>query len=202
MAALAWAWTGIAGGLLGRALGVPVGAGDAGGWAGSGPTAIDQVIAPLLTPTAIAIGLTWVGGAILLGLLLDVASPGRRRGRGPDLGGRDRRAARRRRRRSGADAAARPGPDRRRRLGDLGPRRPARPAAAGRAAQRRKDGGATRPSRDRYRGTAPRPEGRIARRPRNPAALPPADERIRATRTATKHVRAALHGAGSHAGLP
>ena len=48
----------------------------------------------------------------------------------------------------------------------------------------------------------PHPQGRIVRRPRNPAELPPADERIRATQTARKHVRAALHGAGSRAGLP
>ena len=29
----------------------------------------------MLTPTAIAVGLTWIGGAVLLGVLLDVASP-------------------------------------------------------------------------------------------------------------------------------
>jgi hypothetical protein len=38
--------------------------------------------------------------------------------------------------------------------------------------------------------------------PRNPAAAPLADERIRATRTAAKHVQAALHGAGSRSALP
>ncbi len=48
----------------------------------------------------------------------------------------------------------------------------------------------------------PHPEGRIVRNPRNPAAGPPADGRIRAQRTARRHVRAALHGAGSQAGLP
>ena len=202
MAGLAWAWTGIAGGLLGRALGVPVGAGDAGGWAGSGPTAIDQVIAPLLTPTAIAIGLTWIGGAILLGLLLDVASPA-----GAAVGGliwAGAIAALLGAAGDGAaptlllapalivgvawaiwDRAGRP---------DLRPRR--------RGRTRRKDGGATRPSRDRYREPRRIPTGGSLRRPRNPAALPPPDERIRATRTATKHVQAALHGAGSHAGLP
>jgi len=201
MAGLAWAWTGIAGGLLGRALGVPVGAGDAGGWAGSGPTAIDQVISPLLTPTAIAIGLTWIGGAILLGLLLDVASAA-----GAAVGGliwAGAIAALLGAAGDGAaptlllapaliggvawaiwDRAGRP---------DLRPR-----AAAAAPERRRRDPAFARP----VPGTAPHPEGRIVRRPRNPAALPPPDERIRATRTATKHVQAALHGAGSHAGLP
>ena len=75
LAGLAWVWTGVAGELLGRALGVPIGAGDVAGWASSGPIAIDGMIAPLLSPTAIAIALTWIGGAVLLGALLDVASP-------------------------------------------------------------------------------------------------------------------------------
>ena len=41
--------------------------GSPAGWAASGPTAIDQLLSPLLTPTAIAVGLTWIGGAVLLG---------------------------------------------------------------------------------------------------------------------------------------
>ena len=38
--------------------------------------------------------------------------------------------------------------------------------------------------------------------PRNPADAPMADDQIRATRAARRHVRAALHGAGSRGGLP
>ena len=96
----------------------------AAGWINSGPTAIDQLLAPMLTPTAIAVGLTWIGGAVLLGVLLDVASPaGAAVGR-PDLVGSDRGAARRRRRGCRADAAARAGAHHRGRLGDLGSCRP------------------------------------------------------------------------------
>ncbi|HET6831815.1 MAG TPA: serine/threonine-protein kinase [Solirubrobacterales bacterium] len=197
LAGLAWAWTAVAGTLAGRPLGVPLGSADPAGWAGSGPTTMDALIAPMLTPTAIAIALTWIGGAILLGLLLDATSPA-----GAAVGGLIW---------AGAivallgaagdgataallapalllsvawaiwDRAGRP---------DLRPRRTAPPSGRTVTARHR---GPERPTKSRR--TAPR-------RPRNPAALPPADGRIRATRTATKHVRAALHGAGSHAGLP
>ncbi len=200
LAGLAWAWTGIAGGLLGRALGVPIG-GDAAGWAGSGPTAIDALVSPLLTPTAIAIGLTWVGGAILLGLLLDVASPA-----GAAVGGliwAGAIAALLGAAGDGAaptfllapaliagvawaiwDRAGRP---------ELRPsaHRPATPRTA-------REPGFAKPMPPRR----PDPEGRIVRSPRSSAARPPADERIRAQRTARRHVRAALHGVGSQAGLP
>ncbi len=40
------------------------------------------------------------------------------------------------------------------------------------------------------------------RSPRNPADEGMVDDRIRATRAARRHVRAALHGAGSRGGLP
>jgi serine/threonine-protein kinase len=201
MAGLAWAWTGIAGGLLGRALGVPLGTGDAGGWAGSGPTAIDGLISPLLDPTAIAVGLTWIGGAILLGLLLDVASPA-----GAAVGGLIW---------AGAIAAL---------LGAAGdgaaPTFLLAPALlagvawaiwdrAGRPELRpsaHRPAPARRARDDGFARTAPRrqphPEGRIVHNPRNPAVGPPPDGRIRAQRTARRHVRAALHGAGSQAGLP
>lgn len=198
LAGLAWAWTGVAGGLLGRALGVPIAAaGDASGWAGSGPTAIDALLAPLATPTAIAVALTWVGGAILLGILLDVTSAA-----GAAVGGlvwAGTIAALLEAAGAGAaptallapallaavawaiwDRAGRP---------DLRLRRPGPRGAA--------------PTRLRaVPRTAAAPAGRVVRMPRNPASTPPADERVRATRTARKHVRAALHGAGSHAGLP
>ena len=201
LAGLAWVWTGVAGELLGRALGVPIGAGDVAGWASSGPIAIDGMIAPLLSPTAIAIALTWIGGAVLLGALLDVASPA-----GAAVGGLVW---------AGAIAAL---------LGAAGDGAaptvllaPALIVAVGWAiwdrAGRPDPRSILRPVREpdrAIRATAarsaprrdPHPEGRIVRQPRNPAALPPADERIRATRTARKHVRAALHGAGSRAGLP
>jgi hypothetical protein len=201
LAGLAWVWTGVAGELLGRALGVPLGAGDVAGWASSGPIAIDGMIAPLLSPTAIAIALTWIGGAVLLGALLDVASPA-----GAAVGGLVW---------AGAIAAL---------LGAAGDGAaptmllaPALLTAVGWAiwdrAGRPDPRPIMRPVREperAIRATAvrppprrdPHPQGRIVRRPRNPAALPPADERIRATRAARKHVRAALHGAGSRAGLP
>ncbi len=202
LAGLAWAWTAIAGGLLGRALGVPIAvAAGASGWAGSGPTAIDQLVAPMLTPTAIAVGLTWIGGAILLGLLLDVASPA-----GAAVGGLIW---------AGAIAAL---------LGAAGEGAaptfllaPALLAGVAWAIWDRAGRPDIRPQLDRgsrpqarpepaFARTVPRSAGhaepRIVRRPRNPAVIPLPDERIRATRTANRHVRAALHGAGSRAGLP
>jgi len=201
LAGLGWAWVVICGGIAGRALGVPLGAADAGGWAGSGPVTLDALIAPMLAPTAIAIALTWIGGAILLGLLLDVASPAAAAvgsliwagvivallaaaGDGatapllaPAL-------------LAGAgwaiwDRAGRP---------DLLPHRPA-PVPEGRVERAPRRG--TRPA-----SRLPPATAAPAPRPRNPAAMPLADGRIRATRTATRHVRAALHSAGSHAGLP
>ncbi len=193
LAGLAWIWTLLAGGLMGRALGVPIGSGGtdaAAGWAASGPTTIDQLLAPMLSPTAIAVGLTWVGGAVLLGMLLDVASPA-----GAAVGGLIW---------AGAIAAL---------LGAAGEGAaptpllaPALLAGVGWAIWDRAGRPELRPSRSSTgrpnRGETRRPGPQITHRPRNPAASPPVDERIRARRTATKHVRAALHGAGSQAGLP
>jgi len=213
LAGLAWLWTGIVGGLLGRGIGVPVDlTGSATGWASSGPTSIDQLLTPMLTPTALAVGLTWIGGAVLLGVLLDVASPA-----GAAVGGLIW---------AGAIAAllgaagegAAPTPllapaliagvawaiwDRAGRP-DLRPYLPSGPSRAPEPARERtaRMRPASPPRRRAAARSGPQPEPRIARMPRNPAAAPLADERIRATRTATKHVRAALHGAGSHAGLP
>ena len=163
----------------------------------------------MLTPTAIAVGLTWIGGAVLLGVLLDVASPA-----GAAVGGLIW---------SGAIVAllgaagegAAPTPllapaliiavawaiwDRADRP-DLRPYLPS--FGAGRESPGEHPSRVAETIRRVPRGRPrPHPEPRIVRRPRNPAAAPLADERIRATRTATKHVRAALHGAGSQAGLP
>jgi eukaryotic-like serine/threonine-protein kinase len=210
LAGLAWLWTGIAGGLLGRGLGVPVDlTGSTAGWASSGPTSIDQLLAAMLTPTALAVALTWIGGAVLLGVLLDVASPA-----GAAVGGliwAGAIASLLGAAGSGAAPTALLAPaliigvlwaiwDRADRpdLRPYLPSRPQRPADSGRAGPRREV--PARRAAVRRDGSPPQP--RIARAPRNPAAAPPADERIRATRTAAKHVRAALHGAGSHAGLP
>jgi len=194
LAAVAWILTGIVGGLLGHGIGVPVDAGSASGWAASGPVAIDQLLAPLLTPTAIAVGLTWIGGAVLLGLLLDIASPAASAVGGLVWAGAI--AALTGASGEGSlllapalllsvgwaiwDRAGRP---------DLREHRPApRPARPepSRAAPRRR----------------PVPEPRIVRTPRTHAPTPLADERIRATRTAARHVQAALHGAGSRSALP
>ena len=196
LAALAWAWTGVLGAITGHGLGVGGGE-DATGWVTSGPVAMSDVIGSLLDPTSIALGMIWVGAAVLLGALLDVARPA-----GAAVGGliwagcvAASVAA------AGAsgsaslflapaliaavawaiwDAAGRPelgavggeghGPSGLRALFDAGP------------------------------GLAPEPER--PREPRNPADLGLADEQIRATRAARRHVRAALHGAGSRGGLP
>ena len=75
LAALAWAWTGIAGAVMGETLGVSAAGIDSSGWVSSGPVTMDSVLGSLLTPTAISIGLIWVGGTVLLGLLLDATGP-------------------------------------------------------------------------------------------------------------------------------
>ena len=200
-AALAWLLTGVLGGLIGRGLGVPIDEAGSAGWAASGPVAIDQLLAPLLTPTAIAVGLTWVGGAVLLGLLLDVASPAAALVGGLIW--------------AGAIAAL---------LGAAGPAaaptfllapaliagvfwavwdragrpellsRSSRPAAVDR--ERRPRAASRGPQ------ASPPARPRPARNLADPVVAPLPDGRIRATRTASRHVRAALHGAGSHAGLP
>ena len=196
LTALAWAWTGVAGSLLGRELGV-VAPADPAGWISSGPAAIDALLAPLVTQEAISVGLIWVGAAILLGILLDTT-----RAAGSAIGGLIWTA--------GVVAA----------LGAVGqlamPTALLTPALVIAVAwaiwdrEGRPDLGEWLPLPD-----APSPAGRrfwhaappvepVERRraPRNPAGAPLADERIRATRVAEGHVRAALHGAGSRAGLP
>ena len=197
LAALAWAWTAIVGAIMGETLGVSAAGIDSSGWAGSGPTTMDSVLGSLLTPTAISIGLIWVGGTVLLGLLLDATGPA-----GAAVGGliwsamiaASLGAA-------GADAVPsillapalviavgvaiwdRHGrPDPREWLPESVAVAPTATAIRARPA------------------AGPRPAA--MRPPLNPAASPPADEEIRATRTARRHVRAALHGAGSRAGLP
>ncbi|MCL4287864.1 MAG: hypothetical protein KJ006_09475, partial [Thermoleophilia bacterium] len=185
----------------GHALGVPPGAADPAGWAGSGPVTLDALFAPMLTSTAIAVALTWIGGAILLGLLLDAASPA-----GAVVGGLVWAGAIVALLATAGDGAPAPllAPsllagaawaiwDRAGRP-DLLPSRPVR-APEGRKPP---------PARRSRPAAAPRPRRAVPppRRPRNPAAAPLADGRIRATRTAARHVRAALHGAGSHPGLP
>jgi hypothetical protein len=201
LAGLAWAWVAVFGGIAGRALGVPLGSADPSGWAGSGPTTLDALVAPMLTPTAIAIALTWIGGAILLGLLLDAASPA-----GAAVGSLIWAGAIVALLGAAGEGAAAPllapallasaGWAIWDRAGRPALRRP-RPAPAPRRRSERAPRRPTGPSPHPPRAASARP-----RRPRNPAAMPLADGRIRATRTAAKHVRAALHSAGSHAGLP
>jgi hypothetical protein len=196
LALLGWAWTGVAGAIAGDALGIPIG-GDASGWASSGPVALDEVLGPLFTPTGIAIGLIWVGGTILLGLLLDATRPA-----GAAIGGLIWAAAV-----ASCLAAAGPG---------AAPSALLAPALAIAVAWAIWDrhgrpefvhllpGIRSLDGLPRLIAPAPAPEPVPAapRRPRNPAAMPIPDERDRATRTAARHVRAALHGAGSRAGLP
>lgn len=196
LAALAWAWTGILAGIIGRGLGV-TGGENATGWVTSGPVAMSDVIGPLFDPTSLALGMIWIGGAVLLGALLDVARPA-----GAVVGGliwagcvAASVAA------AGVDASA---------SFFLAP---ALIVAVGWAiwdAAGRPELGAIAPEGhvshgllalfDAGPGLAPPPEE--PRKPRNPADRGMADTEIRATRAARKHVRAALHGAGSRAGLP
>ncbi len=196
LAALGWAWTGVAGAVAGRALGVPI-EGDASGWSSSGPIALEDVLGPLLSPTGIAIGLIWVGGAVLLGLLLDATRPA-----GAAIGGLIWAAAV-----ASALAAAGSG---------AVPSAVLAPALAIAVAWAIWDrhgrpefahllpGGAAVGGISRLIGASGE-EGTVAtgpRAPRNPATMPIPDERSRATRQAARHVRAALHGAGSRGGLP
>ena len=197
LAALAWAWTGVAGAALSETLGVSAVGSDSSGWVGSGPVAIDSVLASLLTPTAISIGLIWVGGTILLGLLLDATGPA-----GAAVGGLIW---------SAMIVAS---------LGAAGPDAvpsilltPALVIAVGIAIWDRHgrpdprawlpEAAASVPAATLIRprpAAGPRPAP--VRPPLNPATTPPADDEIRATRAARRHVRAALHGADSRAGLP
>jgi eukaryotic-like serine/threonine-protein kinase len=193
LAALGWAWTAIGGIVLGRSLGVAEGV--AAGWVGSGPDAVGGVIAPLLGAEALAAGLIWVGAAIVLGLLLDVAGPALlavlgmvwAAGLVAALGT--------------VGGAAGPSPL-------LAPAliatllwlawdRAGRPELAARI--RPRGGGALAA----LLASGPAPARPPAvRRPRHPAGAPLPDPSTRARRAASRHVDAALHGAGSRAGLP
>jgi len=143
---------------------------------------------PAVAQDAIAIGLIWAGAAVLLGVLLDVTRPA-----GAALGGLIWIAGLV----TALGAADAPG-------GIL--LTPALVLAVAWAIWDRHGrvelgirsliAGAFGP-----RGSAAATPATV-RQPRNPAAGPLADERIRATRRADRHVRAALHGAGSRAGLP
>ncbi len=168
------------------------------GWASSAADAFDGLIAPLAGADPLATGLIWIGAAVLLGLVIEFAAPapilllglvwsaglvaalgavgGACRAVGPADAGADRR-----------DLPAR-----------LGPRRAARPGGLAAGARRRRPapGSAPPPPSARRRAAG----GRRPRPARPPAAL--GDERAVATRAASRHVRAALHGAGSRAGLP
>lgn len=197
LAALGWAWTVIAGAAVGRGLGVTDA--DAGAWAGSGPEALDGLFAPLVSAEAISVGLIWVGAAILLGLIVDVAGPAALAVLGMVWA-------------AGLVAA----------LGAVGgaaapsllltPVLVAALAAlvwdrAGRPDIRPPaQGPSLRPLVawiERLGRPRPGPEpARPRRAPLNPAHVPLADAPSRATRAASRHVTAALHGAGSRAGLP
>lgn len=191
LAALGWAWTAVAGALLGRALGVGGGTAD-----GSAQLALGDAVGALIDPRAIALGLIWVGAAVLLGALLDVARPA-----GAAVGGLIWAGC--------VAAAAAAGPDASGSL-LLAPALIAAVAwaiwdAAGRpelgtlVTDGRTPGGLLALF-DAGGGLNDPPEP--ARAPRNPADQGMADERIRAKRMARRHVRAALHGAGPRGGLP
>ncbi len=196
LAALAWAWTGILGAILGHGLGA--GGGDAAsGWATSASVAMADVVGPMLSPTVLSIGLIWVGSAVLLGALLDVARPA-----GAAIGGLIW---------AGCVTAtvAAAGPE----ASSTFLLAPALVLSIGWAIW----DAAGRPELGEWLPEGHAPGGLLAlfnagpgladrdgehREPLNPADAPMADDRIRATRAARRHVRAALHGAGSRGGLP
>lgn len=190
LAGLGWAWTVALTALLQRGLGV-VSPKDAGAWATSGPDAVEALLRPANGADALAAGLIWVGAAILLGLLLDLAGSALLGVLGLVWS-------------AGLVAA----------LGAVGG--PAAPSAllapalmvavAWLAWDR-----AGRPELPRARlRPAPQPAAGVRgeRLPAPPRAVPDAaraaattlsDDRTRATRAASRHVEAALHGAGSRA---
>jgi eukaryotic-like serine/threonine-protein kinase len=186
LAGLGWAWAVTVGAAVGRGLGAPAGTG-AEGWAGSGPDALGGLLLPLLATDALAVGLVWIGATILLGAILDVAGSALLALCGLIWT-------------AGMVAA----------LGAIGGAAepsvlltPALLAALGWMVWDRAGRPALAPERLLERGNLPPTRSRPARRPR-PArvggTLPDPDARARGT--AVRHVRAALHGAGSRAGLP
>lgn len=201
LAGLGWAWTAIAGIALDRGLGVTPGSGSgsgAGAWAGSGPEALGGLLAPLLSTEVLAAGFIWVGAAILLGLILDVASAALLAVLGmvwaavvvASLGA------------VGGPAApsllltpALIGA-----LGALAWDRAGRPDVRSRLPKLPEIsvGGLG----SLFSAPDPAPAPRPRPKPRNPAHAPLADPAVRATRAASRHVDAALHGVGSTAGLP
>ncbi len=196
LAALAWAWTAIAGAIVGRGLGVGRGGEAASGWASSAQVALSEAVGALLDPRAIALGLIWVGAAVLLGALLDVARPA-----GAAVGGLIWSGC--------VAAAAAAGPDASASLLLA----PALIAAVGWAIW----DAAGRPELAALASEGSGPRGLLAlfdagpglseaattpRTPRNPADQGMVNDRIRAQRAARRHVRAALHGTGSRGGLP
>jgi eukaryotic-like serine/threonine-protein kinase len=186
LALLAWAWTGVVGAIVGSSFGVGDPTAKASGWATSGPIATDDVLSALLTTEAIAVALIWVGAAVILGLLLDATSAA-----GAAIGGLLWTAgvvtA------LGATAGATP-------TVLLTPALVVAVAWAIWDAHGRPD---LRPWLPEAVGgwfawgLAAEPAPAPARPPRNPAAAPLPDDRARATRAANRHVRAALHGAGT-----
>jgi hypothetical protein len=195
---LAWAWTGAAGALSGAALGVSAPGSGVSGWASSGQETIIATFTALLTPDAIAIGLIWVGAAVLLGALLDLAGAAAiaiaglvwSAGLFAALGA------------AGVEGAVSP------------LLAPALPAAVGWICWQRAGRPPLRPLLADFLGPAASPRlalggdpvsaaadcGRLA--PARHPQAPLADERARASEAAARHVRAALHGAGSRSGLP
>ncbi len=191
LAALGWAWTVIAGVAVGAALGVaPPGPGAE--WSASGPDAINGLLIPLLGADALAVGLIWVGAAVLLGALLDVAGPA-----AVAVGGMVWAACL-------VACLGAVG-------GAAGPSMVLAPALiaallwiawdrAGRPMPENGTGLRLPAMAGRFGVASPRVADRPPRAPRNPAVVPLADAPTRATRAASRHVEAALHGVGSRAG--
>lgn len=196
LTALAWAWTGVLAAALGRGLGV-VAAGPAAA-TNSESGAIEALLGPLLTAESVSVGLIWVGAAILLGVVLEFAGPALlailgivwAAGLLAALGAVGGAAAPALLLTPGIVAA----------VGWLVWDRVGRPEIAALPAQLRLPLPA--PVRS-LLGPGSEPAPAPARRPpRNPPEAPLPDASVRARRAAARHVGAALHGAGSHGGLP
>jgi len=196
LAGLGWAWCALAAAVAGQALGV-LDPGAAEGWATSAGAAFDGLIAPMAGADPLATALIWIGAAILLGLVIEFAAPAPllllgfvwSAGLVAALGA--------------VGGASGPSvlltPALLAAVCLLAWDRAGRPALAGSLPQR-----VAGSLRGIGSGAEAAPEAaQPVRRPR--PARPPAalgDERAMATRAASRHVRAALHGAGSRAGLP